>query len=89
LTFKWNGHGQKVQKVTENIMDQMEAQAMTDIVIVVEDGRVTAVYASEEDAVMVEVIDRDTQNPEEQEEIDEQCRQLECQIANAQMFQIY
>lgn len=62
---------------------------MTDVVIVVEDGRVTAVYASEEDAVMVEVIDRDTQDPEEQEEIDEQSRQLECQIANAQMFQIY
>ena len=78
-----------MQKTTENIMEQMEAQAMTDIVIVVEDGRVTAVYASEEDAVMVEVIDRDTQSPEEQEEIDEQSRQLECQIANAQMFQIY
>lgn len=62
---------------------------MTDVVIVVEDGRVTAVYASEEDAVMVEVIDRDTQDPEEQEEIDKQSRQLECQIANAQMFQIY
>lgn len=62
---------------------------MTDVVIIVEDGRVTAVYASEEDAVTVEIIDRDTQDPEEQEEIDEQSRQLECQIANAQMFQIY
>lgn len=62
---------------------------MTDVVIIVEDGRVTAVYASEKDAVTVEIIDRDTQDPEEQEEIDEQSRQLECQIANAQMFQIY
>ncbi len=62
---------------------------MTDVVIIVEDGRVTAVYASEEDAVMVEIIDRDTQDQEEQEKIDKQSRQLECQIANMQMFQIY
>ena len=62
---------------------------MTDIVITVEDGRVTAVYASEEGALAVEIIDRDTQDPEEQKEIDEQSRQLGCQIANAQMFQIY
>lgn len=62
---------------------------MTDVAIIVEDGRVTAVYASEEEAVTVEIIDRDTQDPEEQEEIDEQSRQLECQITNAQMFQIY
>ncbi len=62
---------------------------MTDVVIIVEDGRVTAVYASEEDTVMVEIIDRDTQDQEEQEKIDKQSRQLECQIANMQMFQIY
>ncbi len=62
---------------------------MTDVVIIVEDGRVTAVYASEEDAVMVEIIDRDTQDLEKQEKIDKQSRQLECQIANMQMYQIY
>ncbi len=62
---------------------------MTDVVIIVEDGRVTAVYASEEDAVMVEIIDRDTQDQEEQEKIDKQSKQLECQIANMEMFQIY
>ncbi len=62
---------------------------MTDVKIVVEGGRVTDVYASEENAVTVEVIDRDVQDPEELDELDEQIRQLEHQIANAQMFQIY
>ncbi len=62
---------------------------MTDIKIVVEGGRVTDVYASKENAVTVEVIDRDVQDPEELDELDEQIRQLEHQIANAQMFQIY
>ncbi len=62
---------------------------MTDVKIVVEGGRVTDVYASEENAVTVEVIDRDVQDPEELDELDEQIRQLEHQIANAQMFQVY
>ncbi len=62
---------------------------MTDVKIVVEGGRVTDVYASEENAVTVEVIDRDVQDPEELDVLDEQIRQLDHQIANAQMFQIY
>ncbi len=62
---------------------------MTDVKIVVEGGRVTDVYASEENAVTVEVIDRDVQDPEELDELDEQIRQLEHQIVNAQIFQIY
>jgi len=62
---------------------------MTDIKIVVEGGRVTDVFASNKNAVMVEVIDRDVQDPEELDALDEQIRQLEHQTANAQMFQVY
>jgi len=66
-----------------------EVKAVTDVKIVVEGGRVTDVFASKENAVMVEVIDRDVQDPEELDELDEQVRQLESQAANAQMFRIY
>ncbi len=62
---------------------------MTDVKIVVEGGRVTDVFASEENAVMVEVIDRDVQDPEELDALGEQVRKLENQAANAQMFRVY
>jgi len=62
---------------------------MTDIKIIVEGGRVTDVYASKENSVMVEVIDRDVQDSEELGELDEQIRQLEQQASNAQMFRVY
>lgn len=76
--------------ITYNVVvGHEEVQAMTDVKIVVEGGRVTDVYASKENTVMVEVIDRDVQDPEERDEFDEQVRQLEQQAASAQMFQVY
>jgi len=62
---------------------------MTDIKIVVKGGRVTDVFASKENAVIVEVIDRDVQDPKELDALDEQVRQLENQAAAAQMFRVY
>ena len=51
--------------------------------------RTKSIHSAEFFHGTLEIIDRDTQDPEEQKEIDEQSRQLGCQIANAQMFQIY
>ena len=66
-----------------------EGQNAVDVVIVVEDGRVTDVYASAENSVLVEVIDRDTQNPQEQDEIDERFKRLEAEAAAGQMMPVY
>ena len=45
--------------------------------------------ASAENSVLVEVIDRDTQNPQEQDEIDERFKRLEAEAAAGQMMPVY
>jgi len=66
-----------------------EIRNVTDVVIVVEGGRVTDVYASKGSEVLVEVIDQDTQDPEEQDEIDERLKCLEAETAAGQMIPVY
>lgn len=64
-------------------------RTIADIVIVVEDGRVTDVYASAGSSVLVEVIDRDTQDPKEERELNKRIKCLEAEVAAGQMISVY
>ncbi|RKI66754.1 hypothetical protein D7V91_11670 [bacterium 1xD42-67] len=64
-------------------------RTIADIVIVVEDGRVTDVYASTGSEVLVEVIDRDTQDPKEESELNKRIKCLEAEAAAGRMISVY
>ncbi len=61
---------------------------MCKVVITVEGGRVSAVYASRKDAVSVEVIDTDTDDCDREAEIRDEIRELEKRIAAGELHQI-
>lgn len=61
---------------------------MRKVVIVVEDGRVAEIYASEKDGIIVDVIDTDTDNADREAEIREEIRELERAVAAGELHQI-
>lgn len=78
-----------VQKVIYELAEAVEAEKPVDVMIVVEDGFVTNVYASRKELVSVEVIDKDTQDPDEQENIEERISDLEKDESDGLVFSVY
>lgn len=61
---------------------------MCKVVIVVEDGRVAEIYASEKDGIIVDVIDTDTDDANREAEIREEIQELEQAVAAGELYQI-
>lgn len=61
---------------------------MRKVVIVVEDGRVAEIYASEKDGIIVDVIDTDTDDADREAEIREEIQELERAVAAGELHQI-
>lgn len=58
------------------------------VVIVVEGGRVTEIYASEKDGIIADVIDTDTDDADREAEIREEIQELERAVAAGELYQI-
>lgn len=58
-------------------------------VVVVEDGRVSEVFASQKDRVSIEIIDRDTDDAERECEIQEAVNDLNARISQGELFSVY
>lgn len=59
------------------------------VVVVVEDGRVSEVFASQKDRVSIEIIDRDTDDAERECEIQEAVNDLNARISQGELFSVY
>lgn len=58
------------------------------VVIVVEGGRVTEIYASEKDGIIADVIDTDTDDADREAEIREEIQELERAVAAGELYRI-
>lgn len=60
-----------------------------EVVITVEDGRVSGAYASNKDAVSVEIIDADTDDTDREAEIRDEMQELEKRVSAGELHQIW
>lgn len=58
-------------------------------VVVVKDGRVSEVFASQKDRISIEIIDRDTDDAERECEIQEAVNDLNARISQGELFLVY
>lgn len=65
------------------------AQTPLEVVIRVEQGRVSEVYASSNCAIIVNIIDSDTDDLDRQADIEEEISLLETQVADGELHQIF
>ena len=66
-----------------------DINAIIDVVVVVEDGRVSEVFASQKDRDSIEIIDRDTDDAERECEIQEAVNDLNARISQGELFSVY
>lgn len=66
-----------------------DINAIIDVVVVVKDGRVSEVFASQKDRISIEIIDRDTDDAERECEIQEAVNDLNARISQGELFLVY
>ena len=70
-------------------MTPHEIKNTVDVVILVEDGRASEVFASDKDSISIEIIDCDTDDAEREREIQEEVGCLNTRISSGELYAVY